>query len=869
MLISVGDTKTTSIAIVVVSIQDVIERSAGMSVDAFFRRLLRRCASTETNETDANAHRAIVMGDINSTGIAELVAIVVCPMLYILMMPQALALNAGIWNSELVATPTVFAQMLLQMCAEVIVIGLASWVGTQRDVPVLTVFSAFVSYAALGSWACSSAAAALIVLYGFVRHPNFMHCASNDPCDCLYDHLGLKGPYTSACSGGLPWTNQSTYRDDNLFSGVDASVITITLLTGSGMLAVIAGSVILARRKRLAKVAADLENEVKSLHRQMGEKALEIVNEHMKELQTKKEYELLIPYNVPRDHIILEALIGNGAMGEVWRGMCRSREVAVKRVIDVNERTIRAFRRECNIMSKLQVEGTSHPNLVQMLFCSWDCELLLLLELCHKGTLRDILADARSWEDDKQQLVWKNEDGSAGVLARLAYGIACGMRFMHAQNPIIMHRDLKPCNVLIHVNENDASMDAWTPKICDFGESRTFNREDEEINLSMVGTPYYCPPEIVLCQHYDESVDVYSFGVMLHDLLSFPEIAVGKALWGNRHFSQINVVKGRRPDIPCDVDFWLVSLITRCWSGRTQHRPSFETICNVFDQNLAVQARAPPEKLTNKPTKIGDIEGDAIKCLSAAQKARDDSGYGERFTSDNVALERGNLTVPQSRKHETSPRNTPNAKRVLTLREGRHQDGDELLESIDQSKQLNRAFLLAKIFGYAIAMSLIFVTLFSIWTTLAVLVTTKFTTESGLVIENFPVFDIDKDTTLIFSIIWASYGIITIGNVGHPEPDMYPECGPKYALVPLALTALVTTFLVIAFHNFPFDSRYYMVDVFSILVIAPLFMVLDIFIRSKLTQKVHNLQGEKKSGESVRKMSSRYISEAVLEAKGV
>ena len=135
-------------------------------------------------------------------------------------------------------------------------------------------------------------------------------------------------------------------------------------------------------------------------------------------------------------------------------------------------------------------------------------------------------------------------------------------------------------------------------------------------------------------------------------------------------------------------------------------------------------------------------------------------------------------------------------------------------------------------------------------------------------IENFPVFDIDKDTTLIFSIIWASYGIVTIGNVGHPEPDMYPECGPKYALVPLALTALVTTFLVIAFHNFPFDSRYYMVDVFSILVIAPLFMVLDIFIRSKLIKSAQS-QGEKKSGESVRKMSSRYISEAVLEAKRV
>ena len=201
----------------------------------------------------------------------------------------------------------------------------------------------------------------------------------------------------------------------------------------------------------------------------------------------------------------------------------------------VDAHVVDAFRTECNLMALLQKDGISHENLVQMLFCCWDRELLMLIEFCDVGTL-----------DDALRMRTDVNDRGDGLWSTMACGIARGMEYMHSREPIIIHRDLKPDNVLVQ-GRKSSSLKEWIAKIADFGESREFRQGD---NLTMVGTPYFCCPEIVLCEEYDEKADVYSFGVLLFHIVTFSRGGIKTACWGGKRFSQINVVKGLRPDFP-------------------------------------------------------------------------------------------------------------------------------------------------------------------------------------------------------------------------------------------------------------------------------------------------------------------------------
>ena len=93
--------------------------------------------------------------------------------------------------------------------------------------------------------------------------------------------------------------------------------------------------------------------------------------------------------------------------------------------------------------------------------------------------------------------------------AAAAAGVATGMRYLHSGQgggAPLMHRDLKPANVLVAAD--------YTPKIADFGESNTFDRalaeqgDTDALTMTMVGTPVYIAPEVVMGDRYNEKADV-------------------------------------------------------------------------------------------------------------------------------------------------------------------------------------------------------------------------------------------------------------------------------------------------------------------------------------------------------------------------
>ena len=151
------------------------------------------------------------------------------------------------------------------------------------------------------------------------------------------------------------------------------------------------------------------------------------------------------------------------------------------------------------------------------------------------------------------------------ALVKIIVGIVLGMRHVHRHG--IVHRDLKLSNVLLNEQHH--------PLICDFGSSRSLVAESTTLTGAPQVTIYYAAPELSEEDaQYDYKADVYSFGVMLY------EIVTGQLAF--RHLNSIQVTRfvlsGKRPEIPGNVLPFTRGLIEWCWSGNPSDRPSFDEI---------------------------------------------------------------------------------------------------------------------------------------------------------------------------------------------------------------------------------------------------------------------------------------------------
>ena len=88
--------------------------------------------------------------------------------------------------------------------------------------------------------------------------------------------------------------------------------------------------------------------------------------------------------------------------------------------------------------------------------------------------------------------------------------VALGMSYLHGKN--VLHCDLKSSNVLIDEN--------WNVKLCDFGLSRINSTKKNKKKNIRVGTPHWMAPEILKGEKYECYSDVYSFGILVWEMLT-------------------------------------------------------------------------------------------------------------------------------------------------------------------------------------------------------------------------------------------------------------------------------------------------------------------------------------------------------------
>jgi len=164
------------------------------------------------------------------------------------------------------------------------------------------------------------------------------------------------------------------------------------------------------------------------------------------------------------------------------------------------------------------------------------------------------------------------------VVLKLAMDIAQGMRFMHNFEPPLIHRDLKSPNVLLATMLTDAGYPSVMAKVADFGFSRSLMFSQQ---LSSVGAdnPVWLAPEVIQREAYDGKADVYSYGVILWELVAREDFL--KDILSPLAIEQA-VLQGERPPIPEDCLAKcpeLASLIVRCWAAEPSARPTFSEIC--------------------------------------------------------------------------------------------------------------------------------------------------------------------------------------------------------------------------------------------------------------------------------------------------
>ncbi|KAJ6778915.1 hypothetical protein OIU74_002661 [Salix koriyanagi] len=340
-----------------------------------------------------------------------------------------------------------------------------------------------------------------------------------------------------------------------------------------------------------------------------------------------------IPLHLPPCSYTLLSPIAKGAESVVYGAVLDGRKVAVKKPILSTSEDIDKFHKELQILCKLD-----HPGIAKLVAAhAKPPNYMFFFELYESGNLSEKL-HVEEWSPNMDQVFI------------ITVQLAKALQYLH--NHEIVHRDVKPANILLDEN--------LCPHLADFGLAE-YQKNLKGVSLenwrssgkptggfhkkNMVGTVIYMAPEILRKEIHTEKSDVYSFGITINELLTGvvpytdlrAEAQAHTVLEMNYTEQQLtaSVVSGKlRPALAglgSGASASILSLIQRCWDDNPQKRPSFTDMLLELDPILESRKKSIGKDFSLDKYSIshGDQPGDSAKNLTKYQEIINWSTQGE------------------------------------------------------------------------------------------------------------------------------------------------------------------------------------------------------------------------------------------------
>ncbi|KAH1147576.1 hypothetical protein GLYMA_15G170000v4 [Glycine max] len=285
------------------------------------------------------------------------------------------------------------------------------------------------------------------------------------------------------------------------------------------------------------------------------------------------------------DNFHASRVLGEGGFGLVYSGILEDgTKVAVKVLKREDHQGNREFLSEVEMLSRLH-----HRNLVKLIgICAEVSFRCLVYELIPNGSVESHLHGA---DKENSPLDWS-------ARLKIALGSARGLAYLHEDSsPHVIHRDFKSSNILL---END-----FTPKVSDFGLARTAADEgNRHISTRVMGTFGYVAPEYAMTGHLLVKSDVYSYGVVLLELLTGRKpvdmsqppgqenlVAWARPLLSSEEGLEAMIDPSLGPDVPSDSVAKVAAIASMCVQPEVSDRPfmgevvqALKLVCNECDE---------------------------------------------------------------------------------------------------------------------------------------------------------------------------------------------------------------------------------------------------------------------------------------------
>lgn len=246
-------------------------------------------------------------------------------------------------------------------------------------------------------------------------------------------------------------------------------------------------------------------------------------------------------WQIQYDELELEQVISSGIAGEVYLGYYFGTPVAIKKLF-LEPTEVAQVESEYKMLKDLH-----HPNIVQFLgLCLHETGIYLVTEYVEHGDLFDLITFG------DVDMTWAEKN-------KIALQIAQACHYLHSKN--IIHRDLKSLNVLVG--------DGFKVKLCDLGLAAVL----ESRRTTICGTNQWMAPEVMIGEPYDFKADVFSFGIVLTELITNkpPE---NRSITTGFQFEAASF-KAR---LPADCPPALASIVLDCTKADAEKRPSFRDV---------------------------------------------------------------------------------------------------------------------------------------------------------------------------------------------------------------------------------------------------------------------------------------------------